>query len=173
MKQRGRSVPLKGTGSRKGSQNRLHTCLFPNFPRLPVEIRHIIWEMSLPGPRLLTLHIRKVKGGREVLRASRGKDLCRCNEYTDKHPTVAIDFICTATSPSSAMKYRGLPSWVNHREQTPAMAARRHAPIPAALYACRESREIAMKKYTLAFANVKLNSPRGEEISASNEPQAQ
>lgn len=80
------------------------SCRFELFPRMPLEIRRMVWKLSLPGPRVVNVY-----------------------------------------------RWTRSPSKLQFRSND-------NLPNPAALSVCRESRSVALERYSLSFGSSNLYS---------------
>lgn len=151
---------------------------FTLFPNLPIEIRRMIWRLTLPGPRVVFVEPRKLKGGK----CSRVWSDCENDEegneaFFDLEVSGEID----VRGRWSAYDFSGEKNRIQMREeeiypnfevlQDPAyevatvvhkpgpqqlwgMKSTRLAPI-VTLFICRESHQVAIdEKYTQAFGSI-------------------
>jgi len=112
---------------------------FAYFPRLPLEIRLLIWDLALPGPRILNLHVHVTE---KVVKDPRRRLSCR------PYPRLltSVSFTHTILPSSTTIKsQRG-----HGRGERPRDSKLPRG--PSALYTCSESRGVAKRRYQLAFA---------------------
>ncbi|KAM3068384.1 hypothetical protein ACMFMF_009199 [Clarireedia jacksonii] len=128
--------------------------MFAPFPRLPVEIRHEIWRLALPGPRIVPLLARSTKLCPHIwyrIRSDVPIGTCalgaqsECEGYFDISPSMMSD---DEREISNHCKHLG--KHLNGRDQY--QCFRSHCPPPAILSVCRESFEIASKLYSRHFS---------------------
>lgn len=119
---------------------------FVHFPRLPLEIRLLIWDLALPGPRIVNLHIHITD--KAVKRPASHRLRCRPD------PTIltSVSFTHTILPSSTAIKSRRGQMLREHPRDAKVPRG------PSELYTCSESREVAKRRYQLAFAGKLIDS---------------
>jgi len=116
---------------------------FAYFPRLPLEIRLIIWDLALPGPRILNLYVHVTH---KVVKNPR-RTTCRPEPWT----VTSVSFTHTILPFSTTIKCQRSHAQRKHPRDAKLPRG------PSALYTCSESREVAKRRYQLAFAGKLLD----------------
>jgi 2EXR family len=130
---------------------------FPFFSRLPVEIRLMIWRLTL-SPRVINLKVYQARKAQvfpiPLLHPARSSSAVELDTPSQQRHQSNTDYTCfTATlglvEPPASNYDHG---YLDIRSQTFTAAMNASAPLgPAALYVCHESRTTALKQYELAF----------------------
>jgi hypothetical protein len=109
---------------------------FPLFPKLPREIRLVIWEFAVPGPRIVPLVQRVVKAVEEEWNRILDDDSCESDDGS---------LMCINEKAEYGDYYnlRGFQSDIL---------------APSILFVNREAYHVATKHYTKTFSNVQPNS---------------
>ncbi|KAH6666279.1 hypothetical protein B0J14DRAFT_604543 [Halenospora varia] len=110
---------------------------FTAFRHLPPELRRKIWLLTLPEPRILSLHIHETYTT---------DDSCNMRFYRRTLTSVFFTYSIISNLEPSAY---GLDSYQRDKAHPPTAAL---PSAPVLLHVCHESRLIGMEIYTLAFA---------------------
>ena len=139
---------------RLGRIHRKSDCdTFPQFARLPAEIRLQIWEEALPGARAVMLRAPSAASG---ALSDELKFLPRfLQTRTSRHAGGG------ATRSSTSAADAG-----NNQDSDRTTGWTCPTPPPAMLHVCSESRAVALKRYSLVFATTDDNGGGGGRIYA-------
>lgn len=161
----------------KGSFEASHTSvsdaqpqrMFTKFPELPREIRLLIWEAALPGPRIVHLRsefLTSCKFGTRRVRSDKtlACDCVKCEVYAPRKEIAEHrEGACTT---ADVVEEAGNEDGGWHtdddtdRDQEDLggpdtlRAFRTKCPAPVVLFVCRESHEVASKVYTRCFPSL-------------------
>jgi hypothetical protein len=124
---------------------------FVLFGILPLELRLTIWELALPGPRIVHFEPRRVRGGTCVrVRSDKANDSAG-NEAFFQHPLVTQNLYNTYYSSSNRQASAAARPGVHFGPESCWAPETFPKEIPALLLACKESHGVATKVYTQAF----------------------
>ncbi|KAK0728013.1 hypothetical protein B0T26DRAFT_606674, partial [Lasiosphaeria miniovina] len=132
---------VSGSSSPAGEATTAPTT-FPQFSRLPAELRQQIWAESLPGPRVLMLQVPKTSRRPKLRLAWR----------RHKHTLTT-----NSPSPSHGYSRNNSTTATSNHNHSRSNSDRQNvwsctAPIPTALHVCAESRAFAQRHYRLGLA---------------------
>jgi hypothetical protein len=113
---------------------------FPLFPKLPREIRLLIWEFAVPGPRIVPLVQRVVKAVEEEWNRILDDDSCKPEYGSDDG---GLMYINEKAEYGDYYNLRGFQSDI---------------PAPSILFVNCEAYNVASKHYTKTFSIVQPNS---------------
>jgi hypothetical protein len=132
---------------------------FTPFPRLPKEVRLMIWHFALPGPRIVPLLLRptklcphiwyRIRSDVPIGTCAFGADF-PCTGSFDDRPSLLSDDEVKVFDHLQQHFRRFQPGPTYH---PPYQGFRSHCPQPALLSVCRESFEVASKLYSRHFSN--------------------
>jgi len=127
--------------------------VFQLFPKLPIELRLVIWEQALPGPRVVNLTRKKLKktvGDWERENgANRREDIFLAAGMSSAEVFLDLHKIYNPNDEGNG-KTRLSPKDSNAVELA---GFESNTEPPNILFACRESRDLALKHYQLAFSS--------------------
>ncbi|KAE8454455.1 hypothetical protein EG329_000078 [Mollisiaceae sp. DMI_Dod_QoI] len=146
------------------NSERVEEISFPQFNELPKEIRLAIWEASLPGPRIVDLREKLLKVKIEDFK----QHIQKCKSEREQQSNERIDACVDNVATARALREE---SWLEHvnsieipshlleaftekRKMEPMHGLKSRCHAPDILFACRESHEVAIRSYELAFDTV-------------------
>ncbi|KAJ8061626.1 hypothetical protein OCU04_009433 [Sclerotinia nivalis] len=124
--------------------------LFSHFPRIPIEVRLLIWEWAIPDPRVVLLNTYNTSRCEHAMVRVRSDmvvpDRCQNDDYPHSNGTTCtgMDGVLSADV--------GIMDVVRTRiKDDDQLGFSSEAKIPSLLLVCRESYEVASKRYQRAF----------------------
>jgi len=146
-----------------------HQAVFTKFPELPREIRLLIWEAALPGPRIVHLKIelfRSCDFGTRRVRSDKtlACDCLHCKKYApgkeiEEHGERACTTADVAEEADNEDRGWNTDDDADPDEQNldgpeTLWGFRTKSPAPVVLFVCRESHEVGAKVYTRCFPSL-------------------
>lgn len=123
---------------------------FPLFPRIPVELRLLIWEWAIPDPRVVPLKTYNTSRCEHAMVRVRSDmfvpDRCQNDDYPHSNGTT-----CTGMDgvlPADMDVIGVVRTRIKDDDQ---LGFSSEAKIPSLLLVCKESHEVASKRYQRAF----------------------
>ncbi|KAI9651076.1 hypothetical protein NHQ30_001113 [Ciborinia camelliae] len=123
---------------------------FPQFPKLPPEVRMLIWENAIPDPRIIILEPLSTSRCEHAMVRVRSDmlvpDRCQNDDYPGSNGT-----ICTGTQGVLSQDFEDLDAVRRRIKSDDQFGFSSEAQVPVVLFVCKESYHIASKRYKQAF----------------------
>ncbi len=115
---------------------------FHLFSDLPPELRRQVWLLMIPQPRIITIHVDTSFSFKSIRRGVYSPSFCRIDRHDGRGKVSAYGFsrFYDASNRRNAPLLHGRQPRYSTRGQ-----------LPSILFACRESRSVAMEIYDYCF----------------------
>ncbi|KAF7854778.1 hypothetical protein EAF04_010346 [Stromatinia cepivora] len=124
--------------------------LFPLFPRFPVEVRLLVWESAIPDPRVMLLKTYNTSRCEHAMVRVRSDtvvpDRCQNDDYPHSNGTT-----CTGMDSVLSPDVETMDVVRTRIKDDDQLGFSSEAEIPNLLLVCKESHEVASKRYQRAF----------------------